>query len=158
MLGPVLVAHKLQARPEWAEPLLVGARVALSALLLLILVTLLGGIAAVAWELRRLFSDDVDVVLRRVLIGVLILLAVVEVLMTALAYLVEGRVRVTLVVDAILVVMLTEIISLWLRGAAWPSFLVLVGVIGVLSGVRVLTVRFCPSLPRRQEDGAAAEP
>jgi hypothetical protein len=35
---------------------------------------------------------------------------------------------------------------------------VLVGVIGVLSGVRVLTVRFSPSLPRRQEDGAAAEP
>jgi uncharacterized membrane protein (DUF373 family) len=120
-------------------------RVALSALLLLILATLLGGIAAVAWELRRLFVDDVELVLRHVLIGILILLAVVEVFKTSLAYLTQGRVKVTFIVDTILVVMLTEIISLWLRGGDWKSFALLLAVIGALGGVRVLAVRFSPS-------------
>jgi uncharacterized membrane protein (DUF373 family) len=120
-------------------------RVALSGLLLLILATLVGGIAAVAWELRRLFADDVELVLRHVLIGILILLAVVEVFKTSLAYLTQGRVKVTFIVDTILVVMLTEIISLWLRGGDWKSFALLLAVIAALGGVRVLAVRFSPS-------------
>ena len=120
-------------------------RIALSGLLLLILATLVGGIAAVAWELRRLFTDDVELVLRHVLIGILILLAVVEVFKTSLAYLTQGRVKVTFIVDTILVVMLTEIISLWLRGGDWKAFALLLAVIAALGGVRVLAVRFSPS-------------
>src|SRR2546425_389337 len=91
-----------------ARPFVWFIRIALSGLLLLILATLAGGIFAVAWELRRLFVDDVELVLRHVLIGILILLAVVEVFKTSLAYLTEGRVKVTFIVDTILVVMLTE--------------------------------------------------
>ncbi len=131
-------------------------RVALSGLLLLILATLVGGIAAVAWELRRLFADDVELVLRHVLIGILILLAVVEVFKTSLAYLTQGRVKVTFIVDTILVVMLTEIISLWLRGGDWRSFALLLAVIGVLGGVRVLAVRFSPSSPAPPAEAATA--
>ena len=131
-------------------------RVALSGLLLLILATLVGGIAAVAWELRRLFTDDVELVLRHVLIGILILLAVVEVFKTSLAYLTQGRVKVTFIVDTILVVMLTEIISLWLRGGDWRSFVLLLAVIGVLGGVRVLAVRFSPSSPAAPPEAARA--
>ena len=119
----------------------------MSGLLLLILATLVGGILAVAWELRRLFVDDVELVLRHVLIGILILLAVVEVFKTSLAYLTEGRVKVTFIVDTILVVMLTEIISLWLRGGDWRSFALLLAVVGTLGGLRVLAVRFSPSAP-----------
>ncbi len=128
-----------------ARPFLWFIRIVLSGLLLLILATLVGGILAVAWELRRLFAEDVELVLRHVLIGILILLAVVEVFKTSLAYLTEGRVKVTFIVDTILVVMLTEIISLWLRGGDWRSFALLLAVIGVLGGVRVLAVRFSPS-------------
>jgi uncharacterized membrane protein (DUF373 family) len=80
-----------------------------------------------------------------VLIGILILLAVVEVFKTSLAYLTQGRVKVTFIVDTILVVMLTEIISLWLRGGDWKSFALLLAVIAALGGVRVLAVRFSPS-------------
>ena len=128
-----------------ARPFVWFIRIALSGLLLLILATLIGGIAAVGWELRRLFSNDVELVLRHVLIGILILLAVVEVFKTSLAYLTEGRVKVTFIVDTILVVMLTEIISLWLRGGDWRAFALLLAVIAALGGVRVLAVRFSPS-------------
>jgi uncharacterized membrane protein (DUF373 family) len=130
-----------------AQPFVWFIRVVLSALLLLILATLVGGILAVGWELRRLFVEDVELVLRHVLIGILILLAVVEVFKTTLAYLTEGRVKVTFIVDTILVVMPTEIISLWLRGGDWRSFALLLAVIGGLAGVRVLAVRFSPSNP-----------
>lgn len=69
-----------------ARPFVWFIRIVLSGLLLLILATLVGGILAVAWELRRLFADDVELVLRHVLIGILILLAVVEVFKTSLAW------------------------------------------------------------------------
>jgi len=142
-----------------ARPFVWFIRIALSGLLLLILATLVGGILAVGWELRRLFVEDVELVLRHVLIGILILLAVVEVFKTTLAYLTEGRVRVTFIVDTILVVMLTEIISLWLRGGDWRSFALLLAVIGGLAGVRVLAVRFSPSgLPVDQTPGIPSVP
>ncbi len=122
-----------------------GIKLVLSALLLLILFALMCGIVAVAAELRHLADSDVEHVLRRVLIGVLILLAVVEVFKTMLAYLTEGRVKVTFIVDTILVVMLTEIISLWLKGGTWSSFGLLLGVIATLGALRVLTIRVSPS-------------
>lgn len=142
-----------------ARPFVWFIRIALSGLLVLILATLVGGIAAVGWELRRLFVEDVELVLRHVLIGILILLAVVEVFKTTLAYLAEGRVKVTFIVDTILVVMLTEIISLWLRGGDWRSFALLLAVNGGLAGVRVLAVRFSPSgMPGEQISGNPVVP
>jgi uncharacterized membrane protein (DUF373 family) len=126
-------------------------KIVLSALLALILVTLVAGLGAVAAELRHLASQDPETVLRRMLVGMLLLLAVVEVFKTTLAYLTEGRVRVTFIVDTILVVMLTEIISLWLKGGGWQSFGVLLAVVGTLSVIRVLAVRFSPSSAGGQE-------
>jgi uncharacterized membrane protein (DUF373 family) len=117
----------------------------LSLLLGLILLTLLVGVVAVGLELRELGTAGVDAVLQRVLIGVLMLLAIVEVFRTTLAYLAEGRVKVTFIVDTILVVMLTEILSLWLKGGEGATFTLLLFVIAVLSGVRILAIRFSPS-------------
>jgi uncharacterized membrane protein (DUF373 family) len=114
-------------------------------LLGLILLTLLIGVAAVGLELAALGTASVDDVLQHVLIGVLMLLAIVEVFRTTLAYLTEGRVKVTFIVDTILVVMLTEILSLWLKGGEGTTFTLLLSVIAVLSGVRILAIRFSPS-------------
>ena len=50
-----------------ARPFVWFIRAVLSGLLLLILATLVGGILAVGWELRRLFVEDVELVLRHVL-------------------------------------------------------------------------------------------
>lgn len=117
----------------------------LNLLLGLILLTLLIGVAAVGLELVALGTASVDEVLQHVLIGVLMLLAIVEVFRTTLAYLTEGRVKVTFIVDTILVVMLTEILSLWLKGGEATTFTLLLSVITVLSGVRILAIRFSPS-------------
>jgi len=62
-------------------------------------------------DLRLLLSASLEVALRHIIVDALTLLAVVEVLKTALTYCSDGRVRVTFIVDTVLVVMLTEIIS-----------------------------------------------
>jgi uncharacterized membrane protein (DUF373 family) len=123
----------------------IAIKAVLHLLLGLILLTLLIGVAAVGLELAALGTASVDDVLQHVLIGVLMLLAIVEVFRTTLAYLTEGRVKVTFIVDTILVVMLTEILSLWLKGGEGATFTLLLSVIAVLSGVRILAIRFSPS-------------
>jgi len=130
-----------------------GIKAVLSLMLGLILVTLVAGTFAVALELRELLVRDVEEVLRHMLVGILLLLAVIEVFKTTLAYLAEGRVKVTFIVDTILVVMLTEIIALWLKGGTWTAFGLLLGVIAALAGLRVMTIRFSPSVMRSVDAG-----
>lgn len=93
-----------------------GTRFILSLLTLTILLGLAGGVAKKFLDLRLLLSADVDVALRQILVDTLTLLAVVEVLKTTLAYCSDGRVRFTFIIDAVLVVMLTEVISRWFTG------------------------------------------
>jgi uncharacterized membrane protein (DUF373 family) len=74
------------------------------------------------------------------------LLALVEVFKTTVTYFREGRVKVTFIVDTILVVMLTEVISQWFKGADWQALTVLCGVLLILGVVRVMAVRWSPTL------------
>ncbi|MBK5281562.1 MAG: phosphate-starvation-inducible PsiE family protein [Nitrospiraceae bacterium] len=90
-----------------------GTRFILSLLTLTILLGLAGGVVKTFLDLRLLLSADLDIALRHIIVDALTLLAVVEVLKTTLTYCSDGRVRVTFIVDTVLVVMLTEIISRW---------------------------------------------
>ena len=87
----------------------------LSLLILTILIALTGGVIKTFLDIKLLMSVPVEVGLRQIIVDTLILLAVVEVFKTTLTYFSEGRVKVTFIVDTILVVMLTEIISLWFK-------------------------------------------
>jgi hypothetical protein len=51
---------------------------------------------------------------------------------------------VTFIVDTILVVMLTELISQWFKGGALIQLAVLGGILLTLGTMRVLAVRFSP--------------
>jgi uncharacterized membrane protein (DUF373 family) len=86
----------------------------------------------------------VEVALRHILVETLMLLAVVEVFRTTLAYFSEGRVKVTFIVDTILVVMLTEVISQWFKGGQWSELAVLGAILLVLGIMRVVAVRCSP--------------
>jgi uncharacterized membrane protein (DUF373 family) len=91
-------------------------RFTLSLLILTIVLGLIGGVCRTFLDLRLLLSADLEIALRHIIVDALTLLAVVEVLKTALTYCSDGRVRVTFIVDTVLVVMLTEIISRWFSG------------------------------------------
>ncbi|HZC82445.1 MAG TPA: phosphate-starvation-inducible PsiE family protein, partial [Nitrospiraceae bacterium] len=106
---------------------------------------LTGGVVKTFLDLRLLFNNPVEVALRHVIVDTLILLAVVEVFKTTLTYFTEGRVKVTFIVDTILVVMLTEVISQWFQGGDLIQFAVLGGILVTLVVIRVLAVRCSPT-------------
>lgn len=122
-----------------------GIKLVLSLLILTILTALLGGVVKTFLDLRLLWDNPVEVALRHIIVDTLILLAVVEVFKTTLTYVTEGRVKVTFIVDTILVVMLTEVISQWFKGGDILQLAVLGGILMTLTVIRVLAVRCSPT-------------
>ncbi len=127
-----------------------GIKGVLSLLILTILIALTGGVIKTFLDIRLLLDAAVEVGLRQIIVDTLILLAVVEVFKTTLTYFSEGRVKVTFIVDTILVVMLTEIISLWFKEADQAKLLSLGAIVLALGAVRVVAVRCSPA----QGDGS----
>jgi uncharacterized membrane protein (DUF373 family) len=121
-----------------------GIRTVLSLLIVTILLALTGGVFRTFLDLRLLWMAPVEVALRHILVETLMLLAVVEVFRTTLAYFSEGRVKVTFIVDTILVVMLTEVISQWFKGGQWSELAVLGAILLVLGIMRIVAVRCSP--------------
>ena len=122
-----------------------GTRFILSLLTLTILLGLAGGVVKTFLDLRLLLSTDLEIALRHIIVDALTLLAVVEVLRTTLTYCADGRVRVTFIVDTVLVVMLTEIISRWFTGGDWHQFAILGGIVMTLGLLRVVAIRYSPA-------------
>lgn len=120
-------------------------KVVLSLLILTILLALTGGVVKTFLDLQLLFSQPLEVALRHIIVNVLILLAIVEVFKTTLTYFSEGRVKVTFIVDAILVVMLTELISQWFKEADLVQWGVLGGILLLLAVIRIMAVRYSPT-------------
>lgn len=122
-----------------------GIRLVLSLLILTILVALTGGVIKTFLDIRLLLAHPVEDALRQLIVDTLILLAVVEVFKTTVTYFSEGRVKVTFIVDTILVVMLTEVISQWFKGGQPAQLAVLGAVLLTLGVMRILTVRWSPA-------------
>lgn len=123
-----------------------GMKGVLSLVILMLLTALTGGALKTFWEVRLLIDHSAEVVLRQVIVNTLMLLALVEVFKTTVTYFREGRVKVTFIVDTILVVMLTEVISQWFKGGDWQAVTALLGILLILSIVRVMAVRWSPTL------------
>ncbi|OQW33578.1 MAG: hypothetical protein A4E19_04120 [Nitrospira sp. SG-bin1] len=123
-----------------------GMKGVLSLVILTLLTALTGGALKTFWDIRLLVDHSPEVVLRQVIVNTLILLAIVEVFKTTVTYFREGRVKVTFIVDTILVVMLTEVISQWFKGGNWQSLATLCGMLLVLGIVRIMAVRWSPAL------------
>jgi len=141
-------ARALATLPDMMQVWDAAIRFTLSLLIITILIGLVGGVLKTFLDLRLLLSADLEVALRHIIVDALTLLAVVEVLKTTLTYCSDGRVRVTFIVDTVLVVMLTEIISRWFSGGEWQQFAVLGGILLTLGTIRVVAVRYSPvSIP-----------
>jgi uncharacterized membrane protein (DUF373 family) len=134
-----------------------GMKGVLSLVMVTLLIALIGGALKTLWELRLFIDHSAEVVLRQVIVNTLMLLALVEVFKTTVTYFREGRVKVTFIVDTILVVMLTEVISQWFKGGDWQPLMMLLGILVVLSVVRVMAVRWSPTLGTRPYDPVPAE-
>ena len=74
----------------------------------------------------------------------LTVLAIVEILRTALAYFSEGRVKVTYIIDTVMVTIMTEILAFWYQEVAWQKLAMVIILIVSLAFVRIIAVRFSP--------------
>ena len=104
----------------------------------------LAGTAWTLYDLRLIVSAGLHDAFKALLIDMLIVLALVEVLRTALAYLTEGRVKVTYIIDTVIVVVLTEAMSFWYREMDWNRLGMVITLVLSLACIRVVAVRFSP--------------
>ncbi|GJL70719.1 MAG: hypothetical protein NPIRA06_33540 [Nitrospirales bacterium] len=134
-----------------------GIKAVLSLLIVTILVGLAGGVLRIFLNLEALFTEPLEQVFRQLIVDTLIILAIVEVFKTTVTYFSEGRVKVTFIVDTILVVMLTEIISKWFSEAHLEQWMILGGILGVLAIIRVVAVQWSPTRGENTQEWPQAQ-
>ncbi|MEN8218610.1 MAG: phosphate-starvation-inducible PsiE family protein [Pseudomonadota bacterium] len=76
---------------------------------------------------------------------VVIILASLELIRVFQTYLLMGRVKVTFILDAALVVLIGELISIWYREYSIREVLMSVFVISVLVVLRIVTTKYSPN-------------
>lgn len=112
----ISTAGKIVQPVEISKLMMVILRIILFALAGIILIGIGGGVVKIFLDLHQIVSEELDTALRHILTNVLMLLAIVEIFNASLTYFTDGRVKVTYIVDTVLVVMLSEMITLWFKG------------------------------------------
>ena len=121
-----------------------STRSLLSLFIATIFLAVLAGTAWTIYDLRLIFMHGLHDAFKTILIDMLIVLALVEILRTALAYLSEGRVKVTYIIDTVIVVVLTEAMSFWYREMDWDRLGMVITLVLSLACIRIVAVRFSP--------------
>ncbi len=127
-----------------------SARVLLSFLIMAIFCAILAGIGYTFYDLRLVLQVEFHQFFKTIIVDMLTVLAMVEVLRTALAYFTEGRVKVTYIIDTVIVTILTEVMAFWYRDMAWEKIAMVIALVLSLAGVRIIAVRYSPRRYREE--------
>ena len=127
-----------------------SARALLSLLIGAILVAILAGVIYTWYDMRLIFRTDFLGAFKTILVDILTVLALVEVLRTALAYFSEGRVKVTYIIDTVIVTVLTEVLAFWYKEMEWEEVAMVIALVLSLACVRIIAVRFSPRKVREE--------
>jgi uncharacterized membrane protein (DUF373 family) len=91
-----------------------------------------------------LTGNELHESLNQLVVSVLRVLAVVEHFRTVKAFFNEGLVKVTYIIDTVLVGVITEIMGFWHRDVDVNSGGLAIALVVALMGVRILAIRFSP--------------
>jgi uncharacterized membrane protein (DUF373 family) len=127
-----------------------SARVVLSLLIVAILLAILAGIGCTFYDLRLIFQQSFHSAFKVIMVDMLTVLAIVEVLRTALAYFTEGRVKVTYIIDTVIVTVLTEVMAFWYKEMEWQVVAMIISLVLSLACIRIIAVRFSPRRYREE--------
>ena len=127
-----------------------SARAILSLLIVAILLAILAGVIYTFYDLRLIWRMEFLGAFKSILVDVLTVLAMVEVLRTALAYFSEGRVKVTYIIDTVIVSVLTEVMAFWYKEMEWQKLAMVIALVLSLACVRIIAVRFSPRKLREE--------
>lgn len=123
-----------------------AVRGVLSLLLIVILSTISWATVKTLLDLKTIFTgNDMHEALKIVMVNSLTVLALLEVFMTALAYFEEGRVKVTYIIDTVLVVILTEVMVFWFKEIEYMRVVMVIALVLSLIIARILAIRFSPA-------------
>ncbi|TLM66633.1 MAG: hypothetical protein FDZ69_06065 [Deltaproteobacteria bacterium] len=137
-----MLTDKIDQRlTRWFET---SAQALLFIFIVAILLTILAGCLYTLYDLRLIIRDGFHHAFRPLLVDMLTVLAVIEILRTALAYFSERRVKVTYIIDTVMVTVLTEAMAFWHREMTWEQVAMLISLILALAATRVIAVRFSP--------------
>ena len=117
-----------------------------SGILLVLGLWLAGGIINLLYQLYLSVGHNWTHAAEGMISDVVIMLAVLELVRTLQSYLELGRVKVTLILDATLVVLVGELISLWYREYTPLEVILSLGVIVTLALLRIITVKYSPEI------------
>lgn len=120
------------------------ARALLSLLIVAILVAILAGVVYTFYDLRLILTMPFHGAFKTILVDILTVLAIVEILRTALAYFSEGRVKVTYIIDTVMVTVLTEVMAFWYKDIHWQQLAMVILLTLSLALIRVVAVRYSP--------------
>jgi len=147
-VATTILAQKIDQRlTRWFET---SAQALLFLFIVAILLTILAGTIYTLFDLRLIVRDGFHHAFKPLLIDMLTVLAAIEILRTALAYFTEQRVKVTYIIDTVMVTVLTEAMAFWHREMTWEQVAMLIALILALAATRVIAVRFSPR--RLQEE------
>src|SRR3990170_4313046 len=121
------------------------ARIILSLLIVTILIAMVWAIFKTLTGLEDIFTKDIHEALKVVMLNSLTILALLEVFRTALAYFSEGRVKVTYIIDSVLVVILTEVMVFWFKEIEYSKILMVIAIVLSLLVARIIAIRFSPT-------------
>jgi len=119
-------------------------RLALNALLVLICIALLVGIYKAGIDLYQSLGKPLETLLQKMLLDTVFIVALVEIAITVLGYLKDGRVHVRYIVDTILIIMLNEIVTLWFTHPKLQDMIGISIIVLTLALIRVSVTRFAP--------------
>jgi len=128
----------------------ISTRVVLSFLIVAILLAILAGVGCTLYDLRLIICKDFHSAFKSIMVDMLTVLALVEVLRTALAYFTEGRVKVTYIIDTVIVTVLTEVMAFWYKTIHWEEVAMTISLVISLAFIRVIAVRFSPAAVRSE--------
>lgn len=128
----------------------VSARALLCLLIIAILLAILAGVIYTFYDIRLIFLTDFHGAFKTIMVDMLTVLAIVEVLRTALAYFSEGRVKVTYIIDTVMVTVLTEVMAFWYKEMEWEHIAMVIALVLSLALVRIIAVRFSPRRLREE--------
>ena len=113
-------------------------------LMLMLYAWITGGLINLAIQLWTSVGRNWAQGAEKMIITTLLILASLELIRTLQSYLTLGRVKVTFILDAALVVLIGELIGLWYQDHSASEIMGSLGVIVVLVILRVATAKFSP--------------
>lgn len=114
-------------------------------LMMVIYLWIVAGIISLLLHLYHQFYSGWAHSAERMIKEVVILLAALELIRTLQSYLMIGRVKVTFILDAALVVLIGELISLWYGQYSISQVIVNISVISALIILRIITSKYSPN-------------